>query len=366
MAGGTQTHPQFIRFEPVFVEHAPQGLKKLRRVAFARIDDTAVHQRECSWQQRTLVRTLEPRKTFFVIPVFDYGEAGDRHVRISLPVRTRCPRRYKDAEGRAAQRALFDLPETSPGFRIRRIAVLGHGIAKIRNPWQAGKTVEGMPDLVCGRYRIGAPYCVGTVVPDHGEAFGHRSEPPADPAVGPGSKCGVPALHGDMARRIQGECALHYGLWRQVRQLIVAHALVGPRMRAQNERLPAEPGEMASKTDRALNTTASRERWEVEGDHQKPFHDEARCALLRLPSVAASSASHSVTSMVDQKGSPVTAVARTSSPLDRHASSARRDAGESFASTAAVTSSQCTRSTTGTGSAKLAASISAANRGCRS
>src|SRR5262249_20635251 len=85
----------------------------------------------------------------------------------------------------------------------------------------------------------------------------------------------ITAENREMACRIERKGALHDGSASDVREEVVAHARVGARMRREDERLPVKARQMACKAQRALDAAASRERWEVIGNHEQPFHSTA-------------------------------------------------------------------------------------------
>src|SRR6185436_12314843 len=99
-------------------------------------------------------RFLEAR---FVVAVLDQREPARSLVAVTLAIEIHRSRRREAARGGTADRASLDAHEAAPNSRIRRIVVLRHWVAEIRDPWQVREAVKRCANEVRRRCREGRP-----------------------------------------------------------------------------------------------------------------------------------------------------------------------------------------------------------------
>ena len=259
--------------QPLVLEPA-QRREQRHRIAFARVDDAAVQQREGSRIEgrcESRAGLLGSNEALFVVAVLDHDDAFGRF-RVALPVHACCAGGGEDAPAGLTGCKLFDIAKLLPSYRIGRVAFLRHRVAKVGDPRQAAASLQSRADQMRRGDRIGRPDRVGPELADHSHALADGVEPPTDPAVGSGHEAGIALAHCQMARGVEGKGAAHDGTGRDLGFEVVAGALVGAWVGRQHQRLPAESRQVLDEAQGALDAAAARHRREVVGDHQDALH----------------------------------------------------------------------------------------------
>ena len=229
-----------------------------------------MQQRHLARDERTAV-CRDALEALLVVSVLDDRDAiGLR--RIAVAVHRGGAARREDGACRRGEGGALDAVEGAPRRGVFRIAVLGHRVAEVGDPGQAGHLLQRRADAVRGRDRIRAPDRGRPVFPDHAQACGHGAEPPRHPAIGAREESGIASGDRELARRVECEGAFDDGACRDFAEEVLAGLLVRPRMHRQHDRFPAEGRQLLHETQRALHAAAPRERREVVRDHQERAH----------------------------------------------------------------------------------------------